>query len=131
MLPPLSAKALRAERIQVFNVRPIKRIDRDPTVTDEDSAPESVLDTEYWLDRNGDFNILNRREHEWDVDNKSEIVLEHGIRHSETSDHWDVRATLNVAGFVWPIRRSTNKADNVLVAVGTMDARRSTAIKTT
>jgi len=52
--PPLSAKDLPGERTQVLNVRRIRRINRHPVESDEDSASESISDTEDWLNWNGD-----------------------------------------------------------------------------
>jgi len=52
--PPLSAKDLPGERTQILNVRRIRRINRHPVESDEDSASESISDTEDWLNWNGD-----------------------------------------------------------------------------
>jgi len=49
-LPPgLSATDLPGGRTQVFNVRQIQRFNRHPVESDEDSAPESISDTDDWL----------------------------------------------------------------------------------
>jgi len=49
-LPPaVSAKQLAGGRTQVLNVRQIGRIDCHPAESDDDSAPESISDTEHWL----------------------------------------------------------------------------------
>jgi len=48
-LPPaLSAKDLPGGRTQILNVRGIRSIIRHPVESDEDSAPESILDTDDW-----------------------------------------------------------------------------------
>jgi hypothetical protein len=55
-LPPaLSAKDFPGERLQILNVRRIQRINHQPVKTDEDSSPESILDTDDWLNWNGDL----------------------------------------------------------------------------
>jgi hypothetical protein len=60
--PALSAKYLPGGRTQVLNVRRIKRIDRHPADSNEDSSPESISDTENWLNWNGDLDNLNDSE---------------------------------------------------------------------
>jgi len=57
--PALSAKDLPGGRTQVLNVRQIKRINRHPAESDEDSSPESMSDTENWLNWNGDLDNPN------------------------------------------------------------------------
>jgi len=52
-LPPaLSAKNLPGGRTQILNVPQIRRINRHPVESDDDSAPESILDTDDWLNWN-------------------------------------------------------------------------------
>ena len=59
-LPPaLSAKKLAGGRTQVLNVRRIWRIDRHPAEGHDDSAPETVADTENWLNWNSDLDNPN------------------------------------------------------------------------
>jgi len=54
-LPPaLSAKDLPGRRTQILNVCRIRRINHHPVKSDEDSAPESISDTDDWLNWNGD-----------------------------------------------------------------------------
>jgi hypothetical protein len=49
-LPPaLSAKDCPGGRIQILNVCRIQRINRHPIKSDDDSVPESILDTDDWL----------------------------------------------------------------------------------
>ena len=52
--PPLSAKDLPGGRTQILNARRIQRLNRHPVQNDEDSASESISDTEDWLNWNGD-----------------------------------------------------------------------------
>jgi hypothetical protein len=55
-LPPaLSAKDLPGVRTQILHVRRIRRINRHPVESDDDSALESIWDTDDWLNRNGDL----------------------------------------------------------------------------
>jgi len=60
--PPLSAKDLPGGRTQILNVRRILRINRQTVESDEDSAPESISDTEDWLNWNGDLDNPNDSE---------------------------------------------------------------------
>jgi len=52
--PPLSATNLPGGRTQLLNVHRIRRINCHPIECDEDSAPESISDTEDLLNWNGD-----------------------------------------------------------------------------
>jgi len=73
-LPPaLSAKDLPGGRTQILNVRRIRRINSHPVESDEDSAPESISDTDDWLDWNGDLDNLNDSEDHWVADDESDI----------------------------------------------------------
>jgi len=49
-LPPaLTANDLPGGQTQVINVCRIRRIDRHPVESDQNSAPETISDTENWL----------------------------------------------------------------------------------
>jgi len=83
-LPPaLSGKDLPGGRTQILNVRRIRRINRHPVECDEDSAPESISDTEDWFNWNGDLNNPNDSEDDCAVDDKSDIEQNNGIDDSE------------------------------------------------
>jgi len=97
--------------------------------SDEHSDPASVLDTENWLDWNGDFDNSNHSKDDWEADNESDIELDHGTRDSEIQEQWDMSAAPNVTGLIWPIQRSKNNIEKVLMTVGTMETRRSKGIK--
>jgi len=59
-LPPvLAAKEVLGGQTQILNVRRIRTINRHPVQSDEDSATESIFDTEDWLNRNGDLDNPN------------------------------------------------------------------------
>jgi hypothetical protein len=49
------AKDIPGERTQTFTVRRIQRISHHPVVSDEDSPPESISDTEDRLNWNRDL----------------------------------------------------------------------------
>jgi hypothetical protein len=80
-LPPaLSAKELPGGRTQILNVRRIRIINRHPVESDEDSAPESISDTEDWLHWNGDLDNPNDSEEDCAADDDSDIEHNNCIR---------------------------------------------------
>jgi len=52
--PPLSAENFPGGRNEVLKVHRIRRINRYPDESDEDSAPERILSNEDWIHCNGD-----------------------------------------------------------------------------
>ena len=73
-LPPaLSAKDLPGGQSQILNVRRIRRIDHHAVECDDDSAPESILDTDDWLNWNGDLDNPNDSEEDSTADDESDI----------------------------------------------------------
>jgi hypothetical protein len=56
-----------------LNVRRIRRINRHPVESDEDSAPERISDTEDWLNWNGDLDNPNDSEQDCSADDDSDI----------------------------------------------------------
>ena len=73
-LPPaLSAKDLPGGRTKILNVRRIRRINRHPVESDEDSAPESISDTEDCLNWNCDLDIPNDSERDCAAADESDI----------------------------------------------------------
>jgi len=83
-LPPaLSAKDLPGGRTQILNVRRIRRINRHPVESDEASAPESISDTDDWLNWNGYLDNPNDSEEDCPADDESDIEHNNGIVDSE------------------------------------------------
>jgi len=68
-------------------------------------------------------------EGDWEADNESERELNHGDRDSETEEQWDVSPAPNVPGLIQLTRMSKNKAEMVLITVGTKTTWRSKGIK--
>jgi len=125
-LPPaLSAKNLPGGRTQILNVRRIRRINRHPVESDEDSAPECISDTEDWLNWNGDLDNPNDSEEECTAADKSDIEHNNGIEDPECPEQQDVSATPNVPGLVRPTRKSKRPAEKVLVTVNAVETRRN------
>ena len=79
MPPPLSAKDLSGGRTQIVNVWQIPKINRHPVESDEDSAPDSILDTEYCLNWNGDLDDTNDSEDDRAADVESDIEQDESI----------------------------------------------------
>jgi len=83
-LPPaLSAKDLPGGRTQIINVRRIRRINRHPVESDVDSAPESISDTEDWLNWNRDLDNPNDSEDDCAAADESDIQHNNGIEDPE------------------------------------------------
>jgi len=127
--PALSAKDLPGGRTQVLNVRRIKRIDCHPPESHEDSSPESISDTENWLNWNGDLDIPNDSEDDWEADNEPGMELDNGSEVSETLEVRNVGAAPNVPGLIRPIRQSKKKVEKALVTVNIMETRMNKGIK--
>jgi hypothetical protein len=73
-LPPdLSAKDLPGGRTQILNVWRIWTINCCPVESEEDSAPKSILDSEDWLNWNGDLDNPNDSEEDSAAADESDI----------------------------------------------------------
>ena len=127
--PAWSAKVLPGGRTQVLNVRRIKRIDCHPPESHEDSSPESISDTENWLNWNGDLDNPNDSDDDWEVDNESDTELDNGSEVSQTLEVRNVGAAPNVPGLIRPIRQSKKKVEKALVTVNIMETRMNKGIK--
>jgi len=121
----LSAKYLPGGQTQILNVHQIRRINHHPVDCDEYIAPESISDTENWLNREGDLDNPNDSEDYWVADIESDIVQDNGIEYLECPEKWDVSATPNVRRLIRPIRKSKRQAEQVLVTVNAIETRRN------
>jgi len=129
-LPPaLSAKEVPGVRTQILNVRRIGRINRHPVESDDDSAPQSISDTNDWLNWNGDLDNPNDSEEDCAADDESDIEHNNGIEDPECSEQQDVSAPPNVPGLVRPTRKSKRQAEKVLVTVNAVETRSNKAGK--
>jgi hypothetical protein len=125
-LPPaLSAKDLPGGRTQILNIRRIRRINRHLVESDEDSAPESISETEDWLNWNGDLDNPNDREEDCAADDDSDIEHNKCIEDLECPEQQDVRAAPNVPGLVRPTRKSKRQAEKVLMTVNAAETQRN------
>jgi len=124
-LPPaLSAKQLARGRTQVLNVRLIRRINCHPAESHDNSAPESVSDTENWLNWNGDLDNPNENEDDCDADNESDVELENCFEDLECPAQRVVCAAPNIPGLIRPIGRSKTRTGKGLVTVNATETRR-------
>jgi len=121
-LPPaLSVKDLPGGRTQILNVRWIRTINHHPVESYEDSAPESISDTDDWLNWNGDFHNPNDSEDDYAADDESDIEQYNGIEDSGCPEQQDVSTAPNVPGLVRPTRKSMRQAGKVLVTVSAVE----------
>jgi len=123
--PAVSTKDLPGGRTQVSNVRRIRTIDCHPIKRDEESAPESIANTENWLNWNGDLGNSNECEDDCEADNQSDIELGSGIKASESPEHRVVNAIPDVPELIQLTRRLMNQAEDGLMTVSAMETRRN------
>jgi hypothetical protein len=127
--PPLSAKDLPGGRTQILNVRRIRRINRHPVESDEDSASESISDTEDWLNWNGDLDNPNDSEDDCAADVESDMEPDNTIEDPESPEQRDVSAAPNVPRLIRPTPKSKRHAEKVLVTVNAIETRRNKGVK--
>jgi len=125
LTPALSAKDLPGGRTQILNVRRIWRINRHPVESDDASTPDSISDTDDWLNCNGDLDNPNDSEEDVAADDESDIEHNNGIEDPECPEQQDVRAAPNVPRLVRPTRKSKRQADMVLVTVNAVETWRN------
>jgi hypothetical protein len=95
----------------------MRQIDCQCAKIDEDSAHESISDTENWLNWNGDLDNPNDSKDDCEADNESEIELENGVKETETPEQWNVSATPNVPELIQSTWRSKKIVERVLMMV--------------
>jgi hypothetical protein len=89
-----------------LNVHRIRRINRHAVKSDEDSAPESISDTEDWLYWNGDLDNPNDSEDDCAADDDCDIEHDNCIKNPKFPEQKDVSTAPNVPGSVRPTRKS-------------------------
>jgi hypothetical protein len=108
-----------------LNVRRIRRINSYPVETNENSAPESISDTEDRLNCNGDLDNPNYNAEDCAADDDSDIEHNNCIEDPECPEQQDVCAAPNVPGSVRPTQKSKRKAEKVLMTVNAAETRRN------
>ena len=124
MPPALSAKDLPGGRTQILNVRRIRKINRLPIESNNDSPPERISDTDDWLNWHSDLDNPNDSEEECPADDECNIEHNNAIEDPEYPEQQDMRAAPNVPGFVCPTCKCKRQADLVLLTVNTIETRR-------
>jgi len=100
-------------RSQIFNVCRIRRINRDLVASDEDSAQESLSDTDDSLNWNGDLDNPNDSEDDCAADDEYDIDDYNAIEDSECPEQQDVSAAPNVHRLVRPRWKSKSQTEKV------------------
>jgi len=112
-----------------MNVRQIRRIDCHPVESDEDSASETISDTEDWLNWNGDLDNPNDSEDNCAADIESDIGQDNSVHDLQSPEQRDVSAAPNVPGFIRPTRKSKRRAEKVFMTVNAIETRRNKGVK--
>jgi hypothetical protein len=95
------------------------------TQRDEDSAPESISDTDDCLNWNCDLeNVIDSEEH-CATDNESDTEHNNGIKDPECPDQQEVNTASNLPRLVRPSRKSNRQAEMVLVTVNAVETQRN------
>jgi len=121
----LSAKDLPGVRTQLLNVHCIRRINRHPVESNEDSSPDGISDTDDWLNGCGDLNNPNNSDEDCTADDDSDIEHNKCIKVPECPEQQDVSTAPNVPGLIQPTRKSKSQAEQVLVTVNAVETRRN------
>jgi len=127
--PPLSAKDLPGGWTQILNVLRIRRINRHPVQSDEHRATESILETEDWLNWNGDFDNRNDSEDNCGADVESDIEQCNSIEVLGCPAQRDVSAAPNDPRLIRPTWESKNQAEKVSMTVNVNETRRNKGVK--
>jgi len=127
--PPLSTKDLPRGRTQILNVRWIQRINHHLVECDEDTAAESILDTEDWRNRNGDSDNPNYSEDHCGSVVESDMDHNNNIEDPECLEQQDVGAAPNVPGLIRPTPKSNTQGDTVFLTFNAIETRRIQGVK--
>jgi len=127
--PPLSAKDLPGGWTEIMNIRRIRSIIRHPVKIEENSAPQSISDTEDWLNWIGDLDTPNDSEDDCAADGESDMDQDNSMEDPESPEQQDVSAAPNVPELIRPIRKSKRHGEKVLVTVNAMETRRNKGVK--
>jgi hypothetical protein len=103
----------------------MRRINRYPVESDEDSAAESISDTDDWLNWNGNLNNPNDSEEDCAADDEFDIEHNNGLEDSECPEQQDVIPAPNVPGLVRPTWISKRQTEMVLVTVNAVETWRN------
>jgi hypothetical protein len=97
--------------------------------SDNDSAPETISETEDWLNRNGDLDNPYNSEGDCAVDIESNIEQDNSIQDPGSPEQRDASDVPNVPRSIRPTWKSKRHAENVLVMVNGIETRRNKGVK--
>ena len=83
----------------------MKQIYCHPAESVEDSSPESISDTENWLNRNGDLDNLNDSKDNCTAEVEFDIVQGNGIDKLESPEQWDIGAAPSIPELMWTTQK--------------------------
>ena len=125
-LPPaLSEMDLPGGQTEVVDVRWIEGINSHPAESDEDRSPESMSDTNTWLNFNGDWVNPDSSEDNWEEDDESDIELDNGSEDLESPVQQDEFAAPHVPWLIPPTQRSKKICEQWLMTVNPTETRRN------
>jgi len=127
--PPVYAKDLPGGRTQILNVHRIRRINHHPVESYEDSTPESISDTEDWLNCNVDWEKQNDSKDHSRADVESDIHKDNSIEDPDCPVQQDVSAAPDVPRLIWATRKSKRHGDKVVMTVNAIETRRNDGAK--
>jgi len=107
----------------------IRRNHHHRVAGDEHCAPETISDTENWLNWHGKLDNPNQSEDDCEGNDQSDVELGNVIEASERAAHRVVSAAPNVPELIRPTLRSMKQAKNGLITVSAMQTRRNNGNK--
>jgi hypothetical protein len=84
--PPLSAKDIHGGQTEILNVQQIQRIHHHQVESDTNCAPDTISDTEDWLNWNGDLHNPTDSDDNCVVDFQSEMLHDIDIKDPDWPD---------------------------------------------
>jgi len=127
--PALSAKDLPGGWTQILNVHRIRGIDHHSIESDEDSAPESISDSENWLNRNRNFHNPNDSKDDYETDFEFDREPDHGIENPESPEQRNVSTAPNVPVWIWSSQQLRRQTEMVFMTVNEMEMKKNMRMK--
>jgi hypothetical protein len=87
------------------------------------------LDTEKWLNWNGQLDNSGENEDNYAVEDKSHTQQHNVMKDVEFQEQQDVSVASSVPRLVWPTWKSKRLAENVLEMVNAIETRRNQGVK--
>jgi hypothetical protein len=87
------------------------------------------VNTNNWLNRNGDLANQNDSDHDWAAGNESDIEQHTGIEDLECPAQWDGSAVPNGPRLIQPTWKSKTQDEKVFLTVNGIEMRRNKGVK--